>query len=229
MGVVFMTYRKGMVSGMLLSPSILSCDFARLTDAVARVECSGADELHLDVMDGVFVPNLTFGAPVIRCLRPLTPLFFDTHLMLQHPERLVDDFIAAGADCLTFHLESDAPVEDLIAHIHQSGKQAGLSLNPDTPLDALMPYLPLVDRVLVMTVQPGFGGQVFQDHVLEKTAALRKEIDRRHLSAIIEVDGGVHRQNAARLVDAGVDMAVMGSAFFADSGPAGLTNLFHSL
>lgn len=214
---------------MQLSPSILTCDFARLQKAVSLVEKSGAERLHLDVMDGVFVPNLTFGAPVIRCLRPLTTVVFDTHLMVQTPNRLIDDFIAAGSDIITIHIESDGSPAELLTYIRQQGKQAGISLNPDTPLEKVLPLLPLVDQILVMTVQPGFGGQTFREDVLPKIARLREEIDRQGLNITIEVDGGVNRRNAQTLSDIGVDAVVIGSAFFGDADPAQLTQLIHSL
>lgn len=214
---------------MQLSPSILTCDFSRLQDAVALARDAGADRLHLDVMDGVFVPNLTFGAPVIRCLRPLADILFDTHLMVKDPRPLIDDFIAAGSDILTLHIECDAPLSDTLAYIRQQGKQVGLSLNPDTPADRVLPFLPLVDQILVMTVQPGFGGQALREDVLPKIALLREEIDRQGLSVTIEADGGINRDNLPRLAAVGTDAVVVGTAFFADADPAGLTRFIHSL
>lgn len=214
---------------MLFSPSILTCDFARLADEVAHIERAGADRLHLDVMDGVFVPNLTFGPPVIRRLKPLCSLPFDTHLMLQFPARLIDDFIEAGSDILTFHLESEAPVQELLGYIRSKGKKAGLSLKPGTPLDMLIPYLPFVDQVLIMTVEPGFGGQAFRQDLLAKVSAVRQEIDRAGLSVTLEVDGGVNRENGQQVAEAGADAAVVGNAFFSAPDPAGLAAYFKNL
>ena len=214
---------------MLVSPSILTCDFSRLNNAVAAVSAASADYLHLDVMDGIFVPNLTFGAPVIRSLRALTDLPFDTHLMMQHPERLIDDFIDAGSDIVTIHMEADRHSADLLPHLRNRGKKAGLSMKQGTPAAAVFLYLPLLDQVLVMTVEPGFGGQAFRADMFPKIEELRQEIDRQNLSVAIEVDGGVNRQNAADLAAVGVDAVVIGSAFFADQDPAELTAFLHSL
>ncbi len=214
---------------MQLSPSILTCDFARLDRELAFVESTGADMVHLDVMDGVFVPNLSFGPPVIERMRPLTSLFFDVHLMMAYPDRLIDAFAKAGADLINFHIESEAPVAETLAHIHALGKQAALTLKPKTPAQAVFPYLEQVEMVLVMTVEPGFGGQKFMADQLPKVRALREEIDRRGLSVKLQVDGGVSVDTAPQAAAAGADVAVVGSALFNAADPVAVAREIHSL
>ncbi len=214
---------------MRISPSILTCDFARMGEELAFVESAGADMVHLDVMDGVFVPNLSFGPPVIERLRPHTALCFDVHLMMQYPHRLVDAFAAAGADIINFHIESDAPVAQTLTRIHALGKQAALTLKPNTSAEAVFPYLDQVEMVLVMTVEPGFGGQKFMENQLPKIRALREEITRRGLSVSIQVDGGVSAATAPLAAAAGADIAVVGSALFNATQPAALVREIHAL
>ena len=199
---------------MKVSPSILTCDFAHAADAVRFVADSGADMVHLDVMDGVFVPNLSFGPPVIAALRPHTDLFFDVHLMMQHPRRLLPAFAKAGADLINVHLACADPIRETLEDIRALGKQAAVTLKPATPAEAAFPYLEMVDMVLVMTVEPGFGGQSFMADMMPKVAALRQEIDRRGLSVAIQVDGGIGAATAPVAAAAGADVAVMGSAVF---------------
>ena len=214
---------------MQISPSILTCDFAHLAEELAFVESTGADMVHLDVMDGVFVPNLSFGPPVIARIRPLSSMFFDVHLMMQHPDRLIKAFADAGADLINFHIESDAPVAETLAQIHALGKQAALTLKPKTPAEAVFPYLDQVEMVLVMTVEPGFGSQKFMADMMPKVRALREEIDRRGLSVKIEVDGGVASSTAPATAAAGADIAVVGSALFNAEDPVALVREIHAL
>ena len=184
--------------------------------------------VHLDVMDGVFVPNLSFGPPIIQRLRPVTPLFFDVHLMMEYPDRLLDAFADAGADSLNLHVECRSPLEPSLRHIRQRGLKSGLTLKPGTPAEAVFPYLPLVDMVLIMTVEPGFGGQKFMADMLPKVSAVRDEARRRGLSPEIQVDGGINRDNAADAARAGATCAVVGSALFGASDPAELVRYIQS-
>lgn len=207
---------------MKVSASVLTCDFAHMADELRFVEETGADMLHLDVMDGVFVPNLSFGPPVIARLRPLTSLFFDVHLMMQVPERLLDAFAEAGADLINIHLECDSPIDESLRHIRALHKKAAVTLKPGTPAEAAYPYLDDVDMVLVMTVEPGFGGQSFMEDMLPKIAALRREAARRGKALDIQVDGGIGEQTAPLAVRAGANVAVVGSALFNAADPPAL-------
>ncbi|MBE6757170.1 MAG: ribulose-phosphate 3-epimerase [Ruminococcaceae bacterium] len=212
-----------------ISPSIMTCDFSRLDRAVAAADGWNVDRLHLDVMDGVFVPNLSFGPPVIASLRPLTALPFDVHLMVQEPSKLLEAYVKAGADMITIHAECSSPLEETLRRIREAGCKVGLSLNPDTPVEVLWPYLPLLDMVLVMTVQPGFGGQSFRPECLPKITAIRAECDRRGLDIDIQVDGGVKDTNVREVAAAGATSVVMGSALYNAADPTALITLTHSL
>lgn len=197
-----------------IAPSLLSADFASLADEIQKIELGGADYLHLDVMDGIFVPNITFGAPVIKKLRRVTKLPFDVHLMIDKPERFIKDFVEAGADILTVHVESTIHLHRTIQEIKSYGIKAGVSLNPATSLDTLEYILDDIDLVLIMTVNPGFGGQSFIDSMLGKIKELRRIIDDRNLNIIIEVDGGIKLSNAKEIVNMGADLLVAGSDIF---------------
>ena len=198
----------------LLSPSILAADFANLGRDVDVILRAGAEMVHVDVMDGHFVPNISIGVPVVKSLRKACAGFLDVHLMITDPGRYLDDFAAAGADLINFHLEATGDTAALLRHIRALGKKAALTIKPATPAEALFPYLHLLDMVLVMSVEPGFGGQRFMPNSLPKIAALRQTIDRRGLFCQIEIDGGVTLENAPQIVAAGCDILVAGSSVF---------------
>ena len=201
----------------LLAPSLLSCDFAYLSEAIKKIENNNGSWVHIDVMDGIFVPEITFGQPVVRCIRPLTKLPFDVHLMIEKPENQIESFAKAGADLITSHYDAAIHHHRIVQQIHSLGKKAGISIVPSTPVSAILPLLPFVDLVLVMTVNPGFGGQSLIPECLDKVSELVKYRTEKNLSYLISVDGGVNEKTADSVIKSGVDVAVSGSAFFSDS------------
>jgi ribulose-phosphate 3-epimerase len=207
--------------GAVLAPSILSADFARLGAEVKEIEAGGAAVVHVDVMDGRFVPNLTLGPAVTRAVRKVTQLPLDCHLMVERPDRFVDAFVAAGADMVSVHVEADVHLHRTVHAIRAAGARAGVVLNPATPLAALDEILSEVDYVLLMSVNPGFGGQTLIRGVLDKARRLRERIDARGLPVRIEIDGGVDEDNLREVAETGVDIVVAGSAVFGSGDPRG--------
>lgn len=201
----------------ILAPSLLSSNFADLTSAIKKIETQGGSWVHIDIMDGSFVPEITIGQPVIRSIRPLTTLPFDVHLMTEKPENQIESFAKVGADFLTFHYEATIHHHRIIEQIHSLGKKAGISIVPSTPISSIMPLLPFVDLILIMTVNPGFGGQTLITECLEKVKELAKIKKDKNFDYFISVDGGVNEKTADTIINSGVDVAVSGSAFFSDT------------
>lgn len=197
-----------------LSPSILAADFCELGNQIETVEKAGSQYLHIDVMDGVFVPSISFGMPVLSCIRPKTKMFLDVHMMVTKPERYVEDFIKCGADNVTIHVEACDLLEETLKTIKSHGVKASIALNPKTPVSSIVPYLDMVDMVLVMTVEPGFGGQSYILECKDKITEVRKLINERGLNCDVEIDGGVNLNNLKENLDAGANVIVAGSAVF---------------
>lgn len=198
----------------ILAPSLLAADFTRLGEQIRETQEAGAQYLHIDVMDGVFVPSISFGMPLIESIRPVSSQFFDVHLMIVHPEKYIEEFVRCGADGITFHLEAAQDPRSVIDKIHQCGAKVGISIKPGTALEEVFPYLEQIEMVLIMSVEPGFGGQAFIPGSYERICRMREYIDKHDLSVKIEVDGGVGKKNIREVMKAGADVFVAGSGVF---------------
>ena len=199
---------------VILSPSILAADFTILGEQMKKAEAGGNDYFHFDVMDGMFVPNISFGIPVLSSVRKATKKVLDVHLMVEAPERYIDKFIDAGADLVTVHQEACVPLSETIDKIHQRGKKAGVAIKPHTGIESLVPYFGQADMFLVMSVEPGFGGQKYMEMCTDKIRNLRNMLSDRGLDTDIQVDGGITRDNVTTVIDAGANVIVMGSSIF---------------